>query len=110
MSVDIAAAKQDLIDSMKQAGITQIVVTYTGSGDSGGIEDITHEPEQTPLSDGLHEAACAFGDAVIDANHCGFENDTGGGGTITIDAEQGSAVLEAYDYVEETHEHGPVAV
>lgn len=108
-----------------------VVVSYEGHGDSGGVEDVacvlpddtvvpideqvTIHQEKYRFIDGHHvtrvepqgfsfEDACAeLLDGVIElAGHSGYENNSGGGGEMTL-FSTGKIELEHYGVIEERH-------
>jgi hypothetical protein len=105
----LPSRKSALIEKLAAQSVTQVVATYSGSGDSGEIDEVRVEPEKT-LDGQLARDLEDFLSDIVDLYHSGFEIDSGGGGTITIDVAANSAKLEAYDYVETTEDHDPVAI
>lgn len=123
--------KESLIAALKSFGITYVVVTYSGGGDEGSINDISSTPaieeaisSQVTYKDvsgdfdaqkrqwiqrvedktsTLESALEEFTYLLLELNgHEGYHNDEGGGGEVTIDAKSGSVVHDHYDYVVET--------
>lgn len=116
--------------ALRDHGLTQCSIEYSGYGDSGEFNDVVVEPEnQTARLPNLTVVTCdsvfvggaydlkyatkecAFNDAVealLDlllekGGHAGFENNEGGGGTLTITAD-GKIEYDHYDnVVEEVH-------
>jgi hypothetical protein len=89
-----------LLAAFKATGATAIVVSYSGEGDSGGIDDVAVVPEGGPaLPDELREAVVAWADEH--AIPAGYENDGGGHGTVTFDLETMEAELEHVDSYEQ---------
>ena len=114
-----------ITESMKSAGITRANITYLGEGDSGSVDNIetdaeddsvlentkveilldknsryTEQFKNTKISNksaSLHEAILHIADEVVEEYHGGFEINNGGGGEITISAENGSLIWEGYN-------------
>ena len=101
-------AKSLIVNAMKQAGISTAVIEYSGSGDSGNVDDVTFTPEvdaRVTIEDedvSLNEAVRDFANELIDSEHSGYENDDGGSGTITINAETNLVTWEHLDYYTES--------
>lgn len=104
-----AEAKAALIAALRANNISHVEVEYDGEGDEGQIQSIAafdannqDIPTDTititmPGDDNpepLREAIDAFAWDVLDAYHCGFENNDGGCGTITISATDNSVTLD----------------
>lgn len=114
-----------IIAKMIELGIETAEVSYHGEGDSGDTNDIALTPngvnedaavtisranvsytrvgekyETTYTTDeetmSIRLAIQEIAWDAINANHEGFENDSGGGGTFIIDAEEGAATLSHY--------------
>lgn len=116
--------------ALRDHGLTQCSIEYSGYGDSGEFNDVVIEPEnQTATLPSLTIVTCqssyvggafhlqytaeecAFNEAVStmldllldNGGHAGFENNEGGGGTLTITAD-GKIEYDHYDnVVEEVH-------
>ncbi|MFD1911816.1 DUF6878 family protein [Halodurantibacterium flavum] len=108
--------KAALFGALAAAGITSVVVTFDGSGDSGQIEDITAQrgEELADLPPGVITiASAAWGDPGIAANtmsveqaieqlaydllsmkHGGWENNDGAYGEFTFDVATRVITLE----------------
>src|SRR5438270_91877 len=78
-------------DALQERGIPRVIVRYEGCGDSGCVAEIDYTPQiESPpewLDDALEHAA---------EGYCpdGYENGTGGYGSLTIYPMQGLATLE----------------
>jgi hypothetical protein len=88
----LQAIENLLGDHLKE--VDKIRIQYYGSGDSGGIEDISFEQNMSNLKmdETLGSAASelsVFFDEIIDDYHPGFELDTGGSGDFTITLTNG---------------------
>jgi len=119
--------KHSLASSMRQLGASSVVVTYSGGGDEGRIDDICFFPPEISVGAttacvalmryhwdaeahrgatelvfedmSLHDIAEALCDAAVSSTgHNGYENGEGGGGTFTLQAADASAELEHSDY------------
>ncbi len=99
--------KAVLSDALTEAGITHIVVSFDGYGDSGQIEDVETraggdsiamptamieiarfvwgqaEPERATIS--IADAIESLAYDVLERTHCGWENNDGAFGDITFD-------------------------
>ena len=120
--------KRVLFEVLAAAGISVVVVTFDGSGDSGQVEAIvasgpneepleipggcieyrvvdygTSEPSvtMTAIRDVLENLAYAF----LRNTHSGWENDDGAYGDFTFDVSQQAITLEYNERYTETHYH-----
>lgn len=116
--------KTSIIEALKVAGISHAFVKYSGSGDDGGdmeqfctekgseietpnvmvqVEYLNYTEEPTilqknlPLSEVLNDL-CEK--AILFSGNDGYENGLGGGGTMTIDTQAGTLVLDHHDIIE----------
>lgn len=126
-----ARNKPAIVQALAALGYTHADITYSGSGDSGdefvisahpGAEHQLKEKKVNVLDAKgtydkenrkwnvceeivevtLHQALQNFGDDLIrEYGHSGYENNSGGGGDITIDVANNSYTYCHYDYVEE---------
>lgn len=121
--------KAPILAYLSAAGITAIEVSYSGSGDSSDGVDFEGLTEcSVPIEvKRLHRAydldakkwlesdalvAVPLEDALKDLlwglvslhGHSGWENGSGGGGTLKIDVQAGTWQLSHYDIIEE-HEY-----
>ncbi len=107
--------KANIIEALKLAGISKVIVEFDGSGDSGGIENIScvgndgkippdlavnewSPGEKNTLVGNetkLPSAIENFAYGLLSHTEAGWENDAGAYGDITIDVEAGT--------VEHTH-------
>lgn len=118
--------KLAILGAMQAAGIKVATVEYTGEGDSGNGVDVSVEggfqlatdtqvdvlvessswnaverhwdSQETVKTMSLAEALEQFVDDLIDEHHSGYENNDGGGGSVTLDAAEGTVSYEKYDY------------
>jgi len=108
--------KAALFDSLAAAGITLIVVSFDGYGDSGQIEDVEVKVGDTvvPMPEGTIEIAEALWDqsepnrstiSIADTNerfvyelltdtHCGWENNDGAYGDFIFDVAERTITLD----------------
>lgn len=123
------ANKTALFDTLVAAGVTQVIVTFDGYGDSGQIEDIAAKAGETPAS--LPETTITVARAVwdeaepqtaeaaiaaviediayqlLEQTHCGWENNAGAFGEFTFDVAARTITLEYNERFEgsEYYEH-----
>lgn len=112
----MAQNKEALFAAMRAAGLTEIIVTFDGGGDSGQIEDIDARRGDTvvPMPDtaitlsqvswGISEistSSMSLSDAVetlaydlLSDSHGGWENCDGAFGQFHFDAEAGTILLD----------------
>lgn len=112
----VPANKERLLAFFASAGITRVVVTFDGYGDSGQIEDVAsfRGSDQVDLPSGTVEisrlahgadepvvstlsAAEAIEDLAYDLlrqTHCGWENNDGAYGEFTFDVTAGTISLD----------------
>lgn len=88
-------------DMLQERGITEVVISYSGSGDEGAVEDIVWEPGGTSIPD---LAERRLSDLAEEYCPPGYQNDMGGYGTLTIYPAEGLAELEHCDYYEDTED------
>ena len=73
----------DLVEKYKdKKGAVKVHVAYSGSGDSGGIIDITNE-----LTGGPEPGLGMLVSAILDKEHWGYEIGGGGEGNFTIEVD-----------------------
>lgn len=123
--------KHALARAMRAIGLTSVEVAYSGSGDSGRIDEVDFEPagveahahrvvvarmryrwdeerycggsELVFVELPLLDAAEALCDQAITlCDHDGFENNDGGSGTFTLQARDAAAELDHRDYYTES--------
>jgi hypothetical protein len=88
-----------LLAELRALGATTLEAEYDGYGDSGNVEAITTVPD-LPEVDAVPDLA-DFLWSVAYAEHPGFENNEGGGGTVTWDLVADRIDLDHYDNVVE---------
>jgi hypothetical protein len=123
--------KQALARAMRAAGLASVEVTYSGSGDSGQIDEVEFDPPgvdarthhvlvarmhyrwdeerccgaNEPLFEELSLADAAetlCDQAITLCDHDGYENGDGGSGTFTLQAADAAAELDHRDYYTES--------
>lgn len=115
-----------LLAALAQAGALTATATYVGSGDSGGVEDVSVEmpaeaafdwlkpvtvfAERGEYSNGewetttveeqlsIEQALRDFADAAIELVHGGWENGDGGAGSVVFDCQAGIVRIEHTAY------------
>ena len=113
--LSVEVNRDQLVACLKQAGIAMVEVKYSGSGDSGGVEEIETTPNDIDLAgksclrveidygwtkqpactikvslENLEDRLSGIADEMISLfGHDGYENNEGGYGTMTIAAEEG---------------------
>lgn len=112
----MAQNKDTLFAAMRAAGITEIIVTFDGSGDSGQVEDIDARRGDAvvPMPDteitlaqvswgisGISTSSMSLSEAVeslaydlLSDSHGGWENCDGAFGEFHFDAEAGTILLD----------------
>ena len=80
---------------LRQAGAWSLHAEYDGYGDSGNVEAIRTEPSVPDV--GAMPGLSDFLWSVAYGEHPGFENDEGGGGTVTWDLVADQVDLDHYD-------------
>lgn len=127
----IARNKATLISALKTLGLTSATATYSGYGDSGQVDTVEVAPphpaalksEVTVLDESfeedeatgrfqpttiekrmsLEDALEDFAYRVAYAHSPGWENDDGGRGELTLNAEDGTYRLEHTNYYTESN-------
>lgn len=111
---ELIAGKAAFMNALRKLGIVSVQAEYDGSGDEGQVEtitavtadnaevDLTLHKVRVPgvdhpmaLSDVIEE----FAWEAIQHFHCGFHNNDGGLGTLTIHADTGRVNIEHDDRV-----------
>ena len=88
-----------LLATLRGLDVTSLEADYDGYGDSGNVEAIRTEPEVTKID--VLEGLADFLWSVAYAEHPGFENNEGGGGTVTWDVAADRIDLDHFDNVVE---------
>ena len=124
----LPANKTALFDALAAAGLTSVVATFDGYGDSGQIESVDARIGDTaaklptvdieiatqawdgselhrrtmPLAEAVEQLAYAF----LSETHCGWENNEGAYGEFTFDVEERSIRLDYNERVESSEYSG----
>ena len=94
--------ESNLYTRMQEAGIQRVVCSYYGSGDNcDGVYINQVVPDVAP-PDALREEIETFAGNAVYTHFAGYENNEGGGGEVTIDAENQTATLHHYYNVVDT--------
>lgn len=94
-----------LLEQLKAKGIAKVIITFDGSGDSGGIDGVycCNEDEQEIKASELEEALIELGNTVIERHYViGFDNE-GCFGEITLEVESGEIEIEVNSRYVEYH-------
>ena len=124
----LPANKAALFDALAATGITSVLVTFDGSGDSGQIEGINAtadgEPAALPTVDvaiatpawdgsGLDHRTLPIADAIerlaydfLEEAHGGWENNEGAFGEFTFDVGERAIRLDYNERIETSEYHG----
>ena len=108
--------KAALLNALALAGVTRVVVSFDGYGDSGQIENVEAqaggdpvtmpgaaieiaeavldqvEPKRSSVS--IAEAVESLAYDVLERTHCGWENNDGAYGDVIFDAEEETITLD----------------
>ncbi|BAI96861.1 hypothetical protein Sj15T_13180 [Sphingobium sp. TA15] len=119
--------KATLFQALDVAGVTKIVVTFDGYGDSGQIEDVQAqagdgdvtmpgsvieimaavwgqtEPERSTVSIAAAVESLAYD--VLERTHCGWENNDGAYGNIVFDIAAHTITLDYNERYTATENH-----
>ena len=120
--------KAALFDALAAAGMTRVVVTFDGVGDSGQIESIDAQIGDavallpicdieiaTPAWDGseLHRRTLPLGEAIeqlayafLEETHGGWENNEGAFGDFTLDVAERAIRLDYHERIESSEYSG----
>lgn len=97
--------RKPLLKALRLVGIDEVIIEYSGYGDSGHVEGVTlnrkgseyvwpPKPLETKLSD--------WGWDLAYSQNQGFENNDGGEGTVTWDVTKDKILLNHGDHYTET--------
>lgn len=108
--------KAALLNALALAGVTRVVVSFDGYGDSGQIENVEvqigadqvamptavieiaeavwDQAEQKRSTVGIAEAVESLAYDVLEKTHCGWENSDGAYGDVIFDTEEGTITLD----------------
>jgi hypothetical protein len=121
-----ARNKPNLLAALSQHGVQTATVTYAGSGDSGGVEEVDYEIAEGAVFDGsattkvfacqshfesgewhdfffeqelcFDQALRDFAEEVLELVHGGWENGEGGSGSIVFDGVSATVRIEHSSY------------
>jgi hypothetical protein len=88
-------------DALEEHGITQVVIHYDGSGDSGSVGEVDYTPADKSLPDWIDAKLRALAEGYCPE---GYENNEGGYGTLTLNVLDGLAELEHHDRYEDAED------
>ena len=108
--------KAALLDALELAGVTRVVVSFDGYGDSGQIENVEaqagddavtmpgaaieiaeavwDQTEPTRSSVSIADAVESLAYDVLEKTHCGWENGDGAYGDVIFDVAEGAITLD----------------
>ena len=117
-----AANKKALFDALEAAGITSVLVSFDGSGDSGQIEEIGavsgDQPRDFPadtvvigcaywgaseadrMESSVYQAVESLAYAFLEETHGGWENNEGAYGEFTFTVADRSIILDYNERIE----------
>lgn len=111
----LQARKVAILEALRAAGAIVATVQYDGEGDDGQINIVmatdssgdridlivpfcsTADECVLRTSNSLYEAIEDYCWELLDAYHCGFQDNDGGFGEFTIDVAEGTVTLEKND-------------
>lgn len=108
--------KAALLDALELAGVTRVVVSFDGYGDSGQIENVEAQAGEDPVtmpgvaieiaeavwdqtepkraSVSISDAVESLAYDVLEKTHCGWENGDGAYGDVIFDVAEGAITLD----------------
>ena len=92
----IIASRNDCAAALAAAGFTNVVISYSGCGDEGHLNDISSEPNNIDLTDEMHTMLSDFGDAYMEASGVNWYDNEGGGGTLTFNLVDKTFTADVY--------------
>lgn len=100
----IREIKEDLLQFCRNLEVTRVTSDYSGSGDSGFIDDATLYRGETALlvADATAASVAERLDGLMSECYDGWFNDEGGCGRITVDVVAGTVTIEHNYYIETT--------
>jgi len=113
------AQVKGLLDVLKLRGVACVQMEYNGSGDSGAVESVRAlsgmpyyyaesadvqptEIKEIDLTEGEKTIFEEFAYQFLASKHLGWENNSGGSGTVTIEIATAKATLDHTEYYEES--------
>jgi len=94
---EIEKEKERLTALLKKEGVKLVTMSYSGSGDSGDVDDLDYKPH-APKDSQLQQDVEKYLDNVINSFESGWENNDGGRGEITWKVG-GKLKMEHVNYV-----------
>ena len=82
---ELVETRNALAARLAAAGFTEVVLCFSGCGDSGQLNDIGTTPSELPLDPTLYADLSDFGDDYLEATDVNWYDGDGGGGTLTFD-------------------------
>ena len=114
-AVNRAKLRDTAIPELKKKGIKEVLVDYSGYGDSGGIDGVVYSTEagrgsgdSPQVSEECREAVKAFVYTLLPG---GFEINDGSQGSVTLDVERGRWVMrhgQNYTATEDSTRRGDI--
>jgi hypothetical protein len=101
MEAGAAPLPRRLRQRLSRLGVTRVTATFDGYGDSGQIEDLTAEPDNVAIDDGLRSE---LEDFLLDQLPGGWEINEGSYGDFTVDVASGTVEADASWRTEEESE------
>jgi len=92
MGIGTRSLPEPLQQRLAQLGVTDITAHFNGYGDSGEMEDLTVEPSNVQIEDGLREELENF---LLEQLPGGWEINEGSFGDFVIDVSEGQVALDA---------------
>lgn len=111
-----AVNKTALLNALEIAGVTRVVVSFDGYGDSGQIENVEARAGEDPVtmpgvaieiaeavwdqtepkraSVSISDAVESLAYDVLEKTHCGWENGDGAYGDVIFDVAEGAITLD----------------
>lgn len=99
------AAAASIFPRMLAAGLASIEYDYSGSGDSGQIDEHTGfnaDHEETPVPEDLASEGESIANDLLESKHGGWYNGDGASGTVTLNAAERTVVIDHDEYYTET--------
>lgn len=97
--------RKELLEQLEKLGVTEVHAAYDGSGDSGGVEDITAldaKAGEVRLGHDLNEAIRDEAHDYLNTMHGGWEINEGSFGTFKLDVINKKRKLEHNERIEST--------
>lgn len=113
MSEKTEPAKEEFTEEMilaqlERRQIVTVRVYYSGSGDSGGVDEIAYLGEQAPytlpIPDDLNTAIRNSAEEFLEKHHPSYEDNEGGQGEIVIDVADHTMTMDHGDNYTTTDE------